>query len=53
MKCERVIIPASLQQEYLKELYKEHQGMEATKHRAHETVYWPDINTDIEEATAR
>lgn len=47
-KGQRVIVPRSLQHEYLLQLHKGHAGAEATKRRARVTVYWPDINDDID-----
>ena len=52
MKGHRVIIPASLQSDYIKELHKGHPGIEATKARSRETVYWPSISSDIEDTVA-
>ena len=52
MKGQRIIIPTALQQEYLQELHLGHPGLEATKARAKETVYWDGMNGKIEETVA-
>ena len=43
----RIIIPQELQKEVVSRLHSLHQGIEKTKRRARETVYWPGINEDI------
>ncbi|CAI5674590.1 unnamed protein product [Oreochromis niloticus] len=48
MKGNRAIIPASLHETYLQELHKGHPGMESTKRRARDSVFWLTINSDIE-----
>jgi hypothetical protein len=52
MKGTRVVVPAKLQPEYLAELHKGHPGVEATKARARECVYWHNISKDIENTVA-
>ena len=44
----RAVIPASLHFEYLKTLHKGHPGIECTKRRARESVFWLSLNEDIE-----
>ena len=44
----RLLIPYSLRRETLERLHDSHQGMERTKRRARQTVYWPGIDRDIE-----
>ena len=44
----RLLIPHSLRRETLQRLHDGHQGMERTKRRARQTVYWPGIDRDIE-----
>ena len=43
----RLVIPEQLRKNTLKRLHSAHQGIERTKRRARETVYWPGINNDI------
>ncbi|KAK3868203.1 hypothetical protein Pcinc_026391 [Petrolisthes cinctipes] len=44
----RLIIPHSLRRETLSRLHESHQGIDRTKRRARQTVYWPGIDRDIE-----
>ena len=48
MKGQKAIIPQSLRTEYAKILHRGHQGIDATKRRARDTVYWPGMNADLE-----
>jgi hypothetical protein len=48
MKGLRAIIPESLQPSYTQILHEGHPGTEATKRRARDIVYWPNMCTDIE-----
>ena len=41
------VIPAGAKDDMLKELHVAHQGIERTKRRARETVYWANIEKDI------
>ena len=43
----RIIIPVKLRKEILRRLHASHQGIERTKRRARETVYWPSVDSDI------
>ena len=43
----RLIIPAALRRQVLARLHDAHTGIEATKRRARQTVWWPGINNDI------
>ena len=43
----RIVIPRSERKRVLKDLHSAHQGIEKTKRRARESVYWPGINNDI------
>ena len=48
MKGERVLIPQEVKEIILKQLHVGHQGIEKTKLRAKESVFWCGINKDIE-----
>lgn len=50
MRGNRAVIPTSLHPEYMTILHKGHPGMESTKRRARESVFWPSLNNDIETA---
>ena len=43
----RLAIPHALRHETLGQLHASHQGMERTKSRAQQNVFWPNINQDI------
>lgn len=51
-KGQRIIIPAVLQKEILAKLHASHQGAEKTKLRARTSVYWRNMNDDIDKITA-
>ena len=48
MKGRCIIIPTSLKQQVLDQLHTNHMVIEKTKLLTHESVYWADINADIE-----
>lgn len=43
----RVIVPAALRRRTLSCLHDSHRGVESTKRRAKQTVFWPGIDSDI------
>ena len=45
---QRIVVPNSLRQEYLTLLHQGHMGIEGTRRRAKEMLYWPNMNEDIE-----
>ena len=53
LKGHRIVIPRSVQPEILKQLHVGHLGQEKTKLRAKDTVFWPNINKDIEHAVQK
>ena len=48
LKGTRVIIPTQCRKELLEKLHKGHFGVDRTKLRARDPIYWPGINKDIE-----
>ena len=48
LKSSRVLIPPPMRGEILSKLHASHQGIEKTKLRARTSVFWKDINKDIE-----
>ena len=44
----RTVIPLSLQKKMLLILHEGHQGIDRTCHRARDSIYWPDIDREIE-----
>ena len=47
LKDLRVVVPLTLRSEILNILHQGHIGIERTKLRAQNTVYWPGISKDI------
>ena len=47
MRGTRVVVPKAQQQDIVKQLHKGHPGIEATKRRAKESLYWPEMCDDI------
>lgn len=43
----RIVIPKPWRKEALKRLHMSHQGVERTKRRARQTIYWPGMGSDI------
>ena len=43
----RLVIPQCLRRSTLQRLHASHQGVERTKRRARQTVYWPRVDQDI------
>ena len=43
----RVVIPATLRKDVLRQLHASHQGQDRTLRRARQVVYWPSITNDI------
>ena len=48
LKGLRVVVAQTLRKEYLRQLHKGNPGIDATKRRARETVYWPSLMLDID-----
>ena len=48
LKSHRIVIPKFKRQEVMVKLHASHQGVERTKRRARQSVYWPGINSDIQ-----
>ena len=52
LKGTRIIIPVSMRCEMLQRLHDGHMGIEKTKQMARDTIYWPGMNSDIDNLTA-
>ena len=50
LRGQRFVIPESLQSYYTTQLHKGHPGIDATKRRANECMYWNKMYTQLEEA---
>ena len=48
----RIIVPRLARKDVLEQLRTAHQGIERTKRRARQTLYWPGINNDITNTVA-
>lgn len=44
---QRIVVPAALRRRTLARLHDSHRGVEATRRRAKQTVFWPGIDSDI------
>ena len=53
LKGTRILVPKSLQADVLQQLHYAHQGAEKCKLRAKGSVFWANINQDIEEMVKR
>ncbi len=49
---DRVVVPPSLRKHVLSTLHAAHQGVSSMEARAHATVFWPGISTDIDRIRA-
>lgn len=48
VKGEQIVIPTSLRAQYLDRIHEAHQGINRCQQRARNSVYWPGINSDID-----
>ncbi|CAB3997130.1 Hypothetical predicted protein [Paramuricea clavata] len=53
LKDQRILIPIVLRRKIVDKLHQGHQGIEKTKQRARQSVYWPRINKDIEDLVSK
>ena len=53
MNGSRIVVPKSLQQEYLQCLHMGHLGISKCRARAKTTVFWPNIDQDINQLITR
>ena len=47
-KCERLVIPEVMRKKKLEQLHQAHMGINKTKWRARVTIFWSQINQQIE-----
>ena len=52
LRNHRMVVPQSLRKTYLEQLHRGHPGIEATKKRARDIVYWPTLSQDIDNAVS-
>ena len=53
MRGERVLIPEKKRKDVLQNLHQHHLGITKTKQLARDTVYWPQMNAQIEDMVSR
>ena len=53
LKGDRLVIPKTMRQEILKKLHVGHFGMEKTKNRARDVLYWPGMDSEITDMIAK
>ncbi|GFO17736.1 Pol polyprotein [Plakobranchus ocellatus] len=53
LKGTKIIIPQTMRNEMLQILHSSYAGIEKSKQRARESIYWPRINKDIEDYVNR
>ena len=53
LKGTRIVIPTTLRNSVLEKIHYAHQGMEKCKLRAKSSVYWPNMNKDIENTVSK
>ena len=49
LKCNRIVVPASMQKDMVKVLHTGHPGISKIKSRARSSVYWPGIDSQLED----
>ena len=53
LRGDRVVIPKSLRRELIEDLHSAHQGIESSLRRARESIYWPNMNSEVKEYISR
>ena len=53
LKDQRILVPIVMRSTILEKLHQGHPGIEKTKQRASQTVFWPRINEDIENLVSK
>ena len=48
---DRLVVPKALRARMLQTLHSSHQGIESTLRRARETIYWPNMKSDMKDFT--
>ncbi|KAK3085724.1 hypothetical protein FSP39_007823 [Pinctada imbricata] len=52
-KGERIVVPTSIRNDIIERIHDSHIGIQGCLRRARESVYWPNMNLDIEEYISR
>ena len=53
LRGERILILTSVQTEMSKRIHQDHMGIEKSKRRARDLLYWPGTGSEIQEKIAR
>lgn len=53
LKGQRLVVPSTMRKEMLEKIHEGHQGIEKCKRRGRETLYWPNMNQDVENKVNR
>ena len=53
LRGERIVIPPSMRKEMLERIHQGHMGIEKSKRRARDTLYWPGMNSQITDTVSR
>ena len=53
LRGERIAIPPSMRKEMLEKIHQGHKGIEKSKRRARDTLYWPGMNSQITNTVSR
>ena len=53
LKGERVLVPPSMRKEMLERIHQGHMGIEKLKRRARDVLYWPGMNSQINDMVTR
>ena len=52
-KGERIVIPVALRKDMLRQVHKGHMSMVKCKNRAKEVMFWPSMNSQIEDNVSK
>ena len=53
LKSERILVPSSMRKEMLERIHQGHMGIEKSKRRARDVLYWPGMNSQISDKIAK
>ena len=52
-KSDRIVVPTVMQREMLEKIHQGHMGMEESKRRARDLLYWPGMNSQINDMVTK
>ena len=53
LRGDRVVIPKALRNEMIEDLHAAHQGIESSLRRARESIFWPNMNSEVKDYISR